>query len=183
MNATNNSTGPRTAEGKQTSSRNATTHGAYSDAVLLPTEGAAAHRQLYNDLVDRYKPETATELSLLATIHSSEWRIRRALRIERNTLTLTTAEQHTILAEEFIQQGHNLAYEVVSDLAEAKAYMVHRRLLGQIRRDEAFYRKLLAQATQELTAEIQARLAKAAAQEAEPEQMKAPAAPAPQEGV
>ena len=57
------STGPRTEEGKQTSSRNALKHGLTASTVLIPGEDPAAYAAFKNDLTADWKPEGAREIA------------------------------------------------------------------------------------------------------------------------
>lgn len=67
------STGPRTAEGKLASSRNATAHGAYAE----PTCGDPAYELFRREQVVGLNPRTAPERFLADRAASLMWRLRR----------------------------------------------------------------------------------------------------------
>ena len=76
------STGPRTAEGKARSRRNAVQHGLTAETVIPSLEEAAAYQSLQQQLIEDFCPTTAIERELVARLASLFWRLRRATRIE-----------------------------------------------------------------------------------------------------
>ena len=76
------STGPRTEEGKATSSANATVHGLNSADPVLPHED----RNQFNELLEQHKsdfqPETAHEQFLVSQMVGAHWKLNRLDRIE-----------------------------------------------------------------------------------------------------
>src|SRR5580700_6473950 len=81
------STGPVTAAGKQTSSRNAFQHGLTSKLIVLPHENAADFESLQADLIAEYSPTGVTEQMLVHELTVSWWRLCRARRVEMEVLT------------------------------------------------------------------------------------------------
>ena len=73
------STGPRTDEGKQVASRNATKLGLFSKHLLLPDEDPAELEALRADLLERLQPADALEHLYADRILCTAWRLRRAL--------------------------------------------------------------------------------------------------------
>ena len=73
------STGPRTAEGKEKSSRNATKFGLFCRHVLLPDEDEAELEALRDGIHARLRPADALEQLYVDRIVSSSWRLQRAL--------------------------------------------------------------------------------------------------------
>ena len=72
------STGPATAEGKATSSRNRTTHGFRSSTVLLPGDDPAEYNQLLTELEDHFgEPVDLPESRFIREMADAEWRLRR----------------------------------------------------------------------------------------------------------
>src|SRR5262245_35055090 len=71
------STGPRTPEGKSISSRNATTHGIFCEAVVLPGEPADLFHRLRHALLITLNPQDLVELMLCDRIVHANWRQRR----------------------------------------------------------------------------------------------------------
>ena len=80
------STGPRTAEGKARSSRNALKHGIFAQEVVIRDgDGAEDPKQfeaLLERLWDEFQPVGALEEKLVECIAVSYWRLRRAQRFE-----------------------------------------------------------------------------------------------------
>jgi hypothetical protein len=76
------STGPRTAEGKATASRNAITHGVFCQDLLLPNEDPLALKSLREGVVRRMQPRDAVEAELVEEYLSCSWRLKRLRRAE-----------------------------------------------------------------------------------------------------
>jgi hypothetical protein len=76
------STGPRTAEGKKTSSRNATTHGLFCRDLVLPGEEADRFHLLRESILRALKPQDAMELALVDRLVCDQWRLNRLQRAE-----------------------------------------------------------------------------------------------------
>ena len=72
------STGPKTPEGKLISSRNATRHGFYASAVLLPEEDRAEYVRLTRGVVGFYSPQSVLEEEQVLIIIHTLWQLRRA---------------------------------------------------------------------------------------------------------
>jgi hypothetical protein len=80
------STGPRSDEGKQTSSRNATRHGLTSKAVVLPWEDRAEYEALQALFLKDHPPASDLEKELLRAMVDAWWRLQRARRVETEFL-------------------------------------------------------------------------------------------------
>ena len=76
------STGPRTAEGKAASSRNALTHGLTARTLLLEGEDPQEYRWLRQGVIHDYRPATTLERELVEQIVSVLWRMRRVPAVE-----------------------------------------------------------------------------------------------------
>ena len=76
------STGPRTAAGKLTSSKNAAKHGLLSRDVVLPNEDAEELAKFCADLHDQLSPVGHLEQILVDKIAVSAWRLGRIHRLE-----------------------------------------------------------------------------------------------------
>ena len=76
------SSGPKTHEGKQASSRNATRHGLTGTQIVMPGEDAAAYEELREGMVQSYRPANEAERVLVDQIAANAWRLVRAQRIE-----------------------------------------------------------------------------------------------------
>ena len=73
-------TGPRTAEGKATSSMNAMSHGLTSGKVVLPGEDSTQFQHLRRDLLREHRPNTPTEKLLVEEMAQAHWRLDRVRR-------------------------------------------------------------------------------------------------------
>jgi hypothetical protein len=77
------SRGPRTAEGKARSARNALKHGLRAEKhLLLPDEDAAAFAALEAALTDELAPEGVLQTILVRRVACATWRLERAERLE-----------------------------------------------------------------------------------------------------
>lgn len=72
------STGPRTVTGKSIASKNATRHGFYATAVLLPDEDRDEFVRFARRLVEAYRPSGMLEEEHVRTIIETRWQLRRA---------------------------------------------------------------------------------------------------------
>jgi hypothetical protein len=82
------STGPRTEIGKQTSSLNALRHGLTSRIVVLPTEDLAAYQSFSAEFLVELAPETFAERQFAQTIIDTQWRLNRVRALEDGMLAL-----------------------------------------------------------------------------------------------
>ena len=99
-----NSTGPRTEEGKQRSSQNAIKHGLTGQAVLLLSEDAAAYESHLQKYLHDYQPKGIQEEDLVRSIAAVAWRLNRLLGIESKVLS-----QDTSTADDVYQQTRALS--------------------------------------------------------------------------
>ncbi len=77
-----NSTGPRTLEGKAASRHNAVTHGLSARTLLLEGEDPQEYRWLRQGVIHDYRPATTLERELVEQIVSVLWRMRRVPAVE-----------------------------------------------------------------------------------------------------
>jgi hypothetical protein len=82
------STGPRTAEGKKTSSLNALRHGLTGRVVVMPDEDMTAYHAFCKELIADLKPETSVERQYAQTFCDTQWRLNRARSLEDSMLSL-----------------------------------------------------------------------------------------------
>lgn len=78
--------GVKTEEGKAVSRLNALKHGLLSEVILLPEEDEDALLKLGKQMRTELKPVGELELSLVDRITSNLWRLRRALKAEREMM-------------------------------------------------------------------------------------------------
>ena len=89
------STGPRTAEGKAVSSRNAVTHGLYATDIVLNSpylkEDPDRYRLFVAQLVSELRPRSLIQEQLVIKIANSLWRYQRVIRAEAATINRNIA--------------------------------------------------------------------------------------------
>ena len=90
-------TGPRTEQGKQRASRNATKHGVLSKVVVLKSEPRDEYENLLTGLRETLQPEGALEELLVEKLAVFAWRQRRLLQAEnaeiRKNMEFVEADQ------------------------------------------------------------------------------------------
>jgi hypothetical protein len=101
------STGPRTPEGKDASSRNRLVHGLRANKHILLDEEPDEFLDLLRDLYDRFQPLGHGEKSLVMRIAADQWRLDRAFLFEagiyRELLIQVAANDHTRLQKHAYQ--------------------------------------------------------------------------------
>jgi hypothetical protein len=80
------STGPRTAEGKQTSRLNALRHGATSQTLILPGEDPAEYERAKSALMHDLRPATEGETLQAERVAENWWRLQRMYKVETSLL-------------------------------------------------------------------------------------------------
>lgn len=93
------STGPRTAQGKDASSRNGLKHGLSGEKHILPGENPEEFLLLLKDLYDGFRPVGLGEEKLVQRIAADQWRLHRTFPMEaaiyRQRLEGVAAEDYT----------------------------------------------------------------------------------------
>jgi hypothetical protein len=74
--------GPRTPEGKATSSRNAVRHDLLDKRFILASECPDAYDAFARTFYDEYRPSTATETALVDIMATARWRLIRLANID-----------------------------------------------------------------------------------------------------
>ena len=92
------STGPRTEDGKASTSQNALKHGLLARDAVLPGEDPADFDRHFQTFEDTIEPQNALEFALVRQIADAEWRLRRLARIE--TAFLAEACDRTLRAKQ-----------------------------------------------------------------------------------
>src|SRR5215471_9623692 len=82
------STGPRTAQGKQTSSSNAKSHGLTSRSALLSGEDPEEYTLFHGAYEQLYRPHNLIEQKLVTELADIEWRLRRVPALEAQLLNV-----------------------------------------------------------------------------------------------
>ncbi len=83
------STGPRTPEGKDQSSRNAITHGLTSTRTLIGQEDPIEYHQLRGGLFKDYAPANTQEEVLVDRLASASWRTLRSRQMEQSLCNMS----------------------------------------------------------------------------------------------
>jgi len=78
------STGPRSEEGKRSSSRNAIKHGFFARDLVIPGEDPQELSELKTSLLKRLNPRDALELTMVDQIVADLWKLRRVRKAERD---------------------------------------------------------------------------------------------------
>jgi len=82
------STGPKTPEGKARVSKNALKHGFFSKDVVLPEEDPDGEfPQLRESLTEEWQPQSSTEQFLVEALAGAMWKLMRAQRIQKGAWT------------------------------------------------------------------------------------------------
>ena len=76
------STGPRTPEGKQRASLNATRHGLLAKDVLIYTDSLEAFEAHYREMLGALQPQGPMERMLAEKVVAQSWRLKRAVWME-----------------------------------------------------------------------------------------------------
>ena len=75
--------GPKTAQGKARSSKNALKHGFTCEFILLPGESHVEFEHLKRSYLERYQPRDGVEYSLVETMIQCDWEMHRAWNDQR----------------------------------------------------------------------------------------------------
>jgi hypothetical protein len=122
------SKGPKTAEGKATSSKNAVTHGLTADFTVLDHESQDDFQILLDAHVDRFQPADDVELELVHAMAITRWRIRRIAGLETDLL-----ENKVALCKQEIEGNFDaigdagraaFAFEKLADDGKAMALLI-----------------------------------------------------------
>jgi hypothetical protein len=115
-------TGPRTLQGKQKASRNATKHGVFSKVIVLSSESKAEYEELLAGLRETLQPEGTLEELLVEKLATTLWRQRRLLSAERAEIRKNT---------EFVESDRrNQEGEAAQSLWSMSALLCGRGLIG-----------------------------------------------------
>src|SRR6266481_279189 len=96
------SKGPKTPEGKQRSSQNATQHGMLAETLVLQNENQAEFETLRAAYFDQYQPIGPTETHLVQQIIACEWRQHRSWAFETALFDDEMARMEPKLEKEYV---------------------------------------------------------------------------------
>jgi hypothetical protein len=104
------STGPKTPEGKQRSSLNALRHGLTGQIVVMPSEDLAAYQLYVKTFNDQFHPQGVIEAHLVQELADTSWRLSRIAALETNLISLGAATGTSPLSgAEEVQQAMSIA--------------------------------------------------------------------------
>jgi hypothetical protein len=122
------SKGPKTAEGKAKSSKNAITHGLTANFTVLTHESQDDFQILLDAHVHRFQPADDVELELVNTMAITRWRIRRVAELETELLDNKVALCQADIDQEFASIGDAAkaayAFEKLADEGKAMALLI-----------------------------------------------------------
>jgi len=120
-------TGPRTEEGKATSSQNALQHGLYAKEDFVLPDERNEHFQLWDRLMGELDPHGLLEQVFVEEIMGAQWRLRRCRLVEA-TLATRTLEDENFDEDKLDRKQRSI------DRARAAAHSVLRRSMAELRR-------------------------------------------------
>jgi hypothetical protein len=97
------STGPKTEEGKRTSSHNACRHNLTGQVTAMTDEDRIAHDQFSAAMIASMAPEGALEIQLAQRVATDSWRLNRASAIEDNLFAIGFSQHADEFAAEHPQ--------------------------------------------------------------------------------
>jgi hypothetical protein len=101
------STGPITAQGKQTVSNNALKHGVFSKTLILTDEDPDEYKSLLDQLLLELHPSGLLEQTLVERIALTLWRQKRLVRAETANIEIGRSAKQIVLA---VNQELELSY-------------------------------------------------------------------------
>jgi hypothetical protein len=122
------STGPRTEEGKAVSSRNAITHGLFSQHDYVPAGREPEYQNVVSSLTAELAGATAAEQVLVSEIVSAAWKLRRCAEAEA-ALSEHFPEEFLITEDPVAVRRQNSI-----DRARSRAHGIYTRSLAELRR-------------------------------------------------
>jgi hypothetical protein len=134
------STGPKTPEGKQASSRNSSRHGLTGTQIVMPGEDASAYEELRDGLHFAYNPANDPERILVDQIAANSWRLMRAHRVEAaflDKLAEGSDNPDAAIAAAFLERPKDLARIQRYVTAASNAYYKAMSELGKLQKARA----------------------------------------------
>jgi hypothetical protein len=124
------STGPRTEEGKQISSRNNFRHGLASSQLLIAGEDPAEWQAMYDGFFQDHQPANTTEIALVTSLAQHHWFAQRAVRLQTEAFTADGIDEKKLALYLRYQTTHERAFhKCLSDLLKLRAQMA-KELIG-----------------------------------------------------
>jgi len=153
------STGPRTPEGRAAISQNAVKHGFLARQAVISSESQADFDLYRDQILDELNPASPMESMLAERIVSLSWRLKRAARIQNQTIDAlnarNTSSPLTKLTKSLLSKGQDLPpadpSESAPDLALGRlaikdfsnTRVLDRLLMYERRIENSLYRTIL----------------------------------------
>ncbi len=134
------STGPRTPEGKEMSSRNALTHGLTSTRTLIGQEDPIEYHELRSSLFRDYAPANAQETVLVDRLASASWRTLRSRQMEQSLCNMSVDQWQAKRKGDRPRTAQTENEALIISMVEDDLWRVMLRYETQISRD--FFRTL-----------------------------------------
>lgn len=131
------STGPKSAEGKAASSRNAIKHGIHSQIAVLPNERQEDYDANVAAFIRKFQPQDDVERRLVERMADCEWRLMRSRYIETAAIDLQVEETRELIDERFesIEESARVAYALqLFDHGQTSAYQNNQRHESRLHR-------------------------------------------------
>ncbi len=151
-----NSTGPRTSEGKSAVSQNAIKHGLLAARVVISSESQADFRLYRDQILAELAPVSPMESMLAERIVTLSWRLKRVCRIQNQAIDalnaantsspLTKLTQSLLFKNQDQSQAAPAAHLALGRLAIkdfARARVLDRLLMYERRIEHSLYKTLL----------------------------------------
>jgi len=119
--------GPRTQEGKATSSRNAIRSGLYAARDFIRPDEEEEYAQTLIQLMDELIPEGIVEQTFATEIMGAHWRLRRCRLVEEAFSTIEDLDFDPMMDERTEKQQKSV------DRARAQSHLILRRSLAELR--------------------------------------------------
>ena len=115
--------GPKTAEGKETSSRNAIKHGLTAHTLILQCESPEDYQAMLAEHIAIHQPVTPPEKELVDQMAIARWRIRRFVAAETDLIDSEMVRNREKVNKEFAptDSGVHLAMAIRSLADESRA--------------------------------------------------------------
>jgi hypothetical protein len=144
------STGPRTAEGKIRSRRNAVRHGLTAETVIVGLEDVEDYKAFEASVTADYEPQTTVERELVLRLASLLWRLRRTTAIETGLLKLGGGDLNDAVSNEtgLLEQsngrvdGYSLFKVIPEQLDHGHGPDIARRFLHLAKSDDGAFERL-----------------------------------------
>jgi len=129
------SSGPRTDTGRATCSKNATTHGLFTQTDFIRPGEEHDYAQAKADLVTALAPAGPLETSLVDEVHRALWRLRRCGLVEATFLqTITPQTTDATDAPDPMQSASTAKLQLSVDRARSQSHRLLHKCTAELRR-------------------------------------------------